>query len=217
MKLVLLHGYTQNGRALRADLAPLLDRLEGFEVLSPDAPFACDPAALARLGGALAVDPARAPHLTWWRATDDGAAYHGWETARAELARLLEGGGPAGVLGFSQGAMLAACAAAWSARGELPPLDFAVMVAGRVPRATDLRPLFESPVPVRSLHVWGARDPMAGLSPELADRFVGAERLPWEGPHVVPTRGAAAEVLVGFLRARSAGSGVSSPDRHPRR
>ncbi|MCB9689150.1 MAG: hypothetical protein H6738_11785 [Alphaproteobacteria bacterium] len=193
-RLILLHGYTQNGRVLAESLAPLLDPL-GVEVVAPDGPFDADPAMVVPLGS----DPDRGPHRTWWRATDDGSAYHGWEEAREHVRELLSAG-PAGILGFSQGAMLGACVAAWSARGELPPVAFAVLVAGRVPRAQVLQPLFAEPVDVPSLHVWGARDPMASMGPELAARFVGSETLTWPGPHVVPTRGDAGAGIAAFLK-----------------
>lgn len=193
MRLVALHGYTQNGRVMAETLARLVEPL-GIELVAPDGPFDADPAAVVPLGS----DPARGPHRTWWKATDDGTVYHGWEDARSRVAALLAEA-PSGVLGFSQGAMLAATVAAWSARGEVPPIRCAVMVAGRIPRAVALAPLFEAPIDLPSLHVWGARDPMAPLGPDLAARFVGAERLEWSGPHVVPTRGAAGAALAAFL------------------
>ena len=178
--LVALHGYTQSGAVLEAALRPLLGERQA---VFPDAPFA-------------AATGAR----TWWRASDDGRVYEGWERTRDLLAGLLEAAGPDPVLfGFSQGAMVAACAAAWSLRGELPALARVVLVAGMPPRAEALQPLFAAPLAVRSLHVVGARDPMAAAGPLLAARFVDPEVLTWDGPHVVPTRGPASVRLGAFL------------------
>jgi pimeloyl-ACP methyl ester carboxylesterase len=200
--LLLLHGYTQSGASFRESLRPLLDRLPGVEILAPDAPFACDPAEVASLGSGSAGEPSS--RRTWWRASDDGGVYQGWEAARDQVASLLEGRRSVGILGFSQGAMLGACVAAWSVAGAVPPVAAAALVAGRVPRALDLRPLFEAPIDLPTLHVWGDRDPMASLSEELSHRFRAPARLRWSGPHVVPTRGEAAEALLAFWRAPSA-------------
>ena len=158
-----------------------------------DAPFACAP-------DAAVLDP-RPPHRTWWRATDDGAVYAGWEEARSVVAAALAAHPGAAVLGFSQGAMLGALVAAWSAAGAVPPVSRVALVAGRRPRAADLQALFAAPIAIPSLHVIGARDPLAALAPELVACFTGAERCDWPGPHVVPTRGPAAERLRAFLAA----------------
>lgn len=173
-------------------MAPLFDGAP-LRPVPLDAPFPCAP-------DAGALDP-RPPHLTWWRATDDGAVYAGWEEARAVVASALAAHPGAAVLGFSQGAMLGALVAAWSAAGALPPVSRVALVAGRRPRAVDLQPAFEAPIAIPSLHVVGARDPLAALAPDLQACFVGAERLDWPGPHVVPTRGPAAARLRAFLSA----------------
>lgn len=188
--VLLLHGYTMHGASFAADTAPLF----AGGALAPvplDAPLACGP-------GATLLDP-RPPHRTWWDATDDGRVYAGWEQARDTVGRALADHPGAAVLGFSQGAMLAALVAAWSARGELPPVGRVVLVAGRRPRAEALQGAFSAPIPVPSLHVVGARDPMAPLAPELAACFRDPVVAPWGGPHVVPTRGPAAERIVAFL------------------
>ncbi len=194
--VLLLHGYTMNGTSFAADLAPLFAETSLLPV-PLDAPFACAP-------GSTLLDR-RPPHHTWWRATDDGAVYEGWEEARDTVARALTAHPGAAVLGFSQGAMLAALVAAWSSRGVVPLVARVVLVAGRRPRAEALQSWFSAPIAVPSLHVAGARDPMAPFAPELARCFVDAVELSWGGPHVVPTRGPAAEQLRAFLdRAGSA-------------
>lgn len=187
MRVIALHGYTQRGAVL-ADALAELTLPAGSELVCPDAPFACDPK----------KHPAGA--LTWWKATDDGSEYHGWETTRDLLRTwLAESPGPTAILGFSQGAMVAAAACAWSLAGEIPRVKCAVMVAGTVPRAVALRPLFQAPVDVPSLHVWGQRDPHAKTARVLAELFVNAEMREWDGPHVMPTRGPGAVAIVDFL------------------
>jgi predicted esterase len=188
--VLLLHGYTMNGASFASDTAPLFTG--GALLPVPlDGPFPC--------GSDATLLDRRPPHHTWWRATDDGSVYAGWEAARDVVGRALAAHPGAAVLGFSQGAMLAALVAAWSARGELPPVSRVVLVAGRRPRAVDLQAALATPVAVPSLHVTGERDPMAPLSPELEACFVAPETLRWPGPHVVPTRGPASERIRSFL------------------
>ena len=107
--------------------------------------------------------------------------------------------GPFGVLGFSQGAMVATAIAALAEHGEFPMPKFAILVAGRAPRADDLRARLEQPFRMPSLHVWGERDKLV-LEPaqQLVQHFAPEQREVgrWPGPHAIPTRGEAAETIV---------------------
>jgi surfactin synthase thioesterase subunit len=143
------------------------------------------------------------PHLCWWNATDDGRLYRGFAESLAVLQGHVSDGAPFGVLGFSQGAILGATLAALAQRGEFAQPSFVALVAGRVPRAEALKPMFEHELSVPSLHVWGARDVMArNEAPKLAAAFVATTRetICWDGPHVLPTFGPAADAIVAFLR-----------------
>jgi pimeloyl-ACP methyl ester carboxylesterase len=206
--LLALHGYTMNGAGFRAALSELVPRLEPHvDLVFPDAPHLCSDESLKRFyRGHEAFRPSP-PHRTWWYASDDGREYDGVESSKELLRDLLGRHAPAALLGFSQGALAAAAACGWSARGELPPPAFAVFVAGRMPRASALLPLFERELSVPSLHVWGTSDRFATGAPELLARFAAASRefTTWDGPHMVPTRGAAADSIVRFA-ARFAAS-----------
>jgi predicted esterase len=203
--LLALHGYTSHGAAMRTALAPLgLERFADVEY--PDAPHLCSPESLERVypGDSRRPPP---PHLNWCRADDQGRVYEGWSATlamlRARLERARAAGQRAALFGFSQGAMVSATLAALAARAEVPPLQFVVLIAGSVPRALELAPLFHPAVAVRSLHVWGTRDTVTGaFSPLLAERFAASEReiITWRGPHVVPTTGPAAAGIVAFVR-----------------
>jgi predicted esterase len=118
------------------------------------------------------------------------------------LRDIAEQSSVLGVIGFSQGALVAAVLAGLASRGDFPALRYVVIIAGRTPRADTLRPLFEHTLDVPSLHVWGERDPIATpAAAELAERFAPAQRevLVWPGSHRVPTRGEAADKIVEFV------------------
>jgi predicted esterase len=207
--LLALHGFTLNGSVMRQSLGALAERFEQHvELVCLDAPHICTEGAVDRLYARLDVPRLPPPHLCWWDASDDGLVYNGWEETLALLRARMEGGGArrVGVLGFSQGAMLAGILAALSSRGELPPLAFAVMIGGSLPRVPALRSAFEELVKVPSLHLWGERDKVTGsYSPALATRFEPehCERVTWAGGHSIPTRGDAAERLIEFVARQS--------------
>ncbi len=199
--LLVLHGYTMNAAVMRAHLGPLDPRLASFVDLAyPDAPHLCSAASIERLAAFREASRLEPPHRTWWDATDDGRDYRGWPETRAFIRGRMEEG-VVGVLGFSQGAILGAAIAALSAAGELPPIRFAVLVAGRQPRADVFQPFFTKPVAIPSLHVWSTTDPLATVSGELVEAFAeaGREAWTWSGPHCVPTRGAGADVIARFV------------------
>jgi len=204
--LIALHGYTMTGARLRSLGGALFDELEPhFNLLFPDAPHLCPPEAARDAFATWGMIPPDPPHFRWWRSIDDGQVYEGWETACAQIRALLPAQAPAIVLGFSQGAVLAATLAALSARGNFPKLEGVVLIAGGVPRAHDLSQLFKDPIAVPSLHVWGERDPLAHNSaPRLAECFHEAQRqtLTWPGSHAIPQRGPAANTITRFLHER---------------
>lgn len=205
--ILAFHGYTQNGQSFGAGVAPLAAAVAPrFGFVYPDAPHACPAESVSAFYAHFRGARPEPPHHTWWRATDDGSVYTGWERTREFMGELAERHGPIGVLGFSQGAMLATLFAALAARGELPPIRFAVLVAGGVPRAHVLAPLLETKIRVPTLHVWGRRDTLcATQAPELVERFEpeGCHTLLWPGSHVFPTRGFPVEVMAAFIAAHS--------------
>ncbi|HKO46160.1 MAG TPA: hypothetical protein VJV79_00465, partial [Polyangiaceae bacterium] len=92
--------------------------------------------------------------------------------------------------------------AALSRGGELPAIHAAVLIAGRKPRAAQLRAAFMKPVALPSLHVWGDRDTLTGqYCEELVGCFSAPERevARWPGGHLVPTRGPAFDAIVRFV------------------
>lgn len=203
-----LHGFTQNGSGFRSSLDGLASRLpRDVELVCLDAPHACSDGAVQRLTSARGLDAPPPPWLSWWDATDDGSVYRGLDETLTVIRAALERHPHAGILGFSQGAILGAAIAALSQRGDLPSIPYAILVAGRVPRAAALAPAFETLIDVPSLHVWGTDDAFASAeAPALVERFAPLTRqaLAWPGPHTVPTRGDAADRIVKFIEQRGA-------------
>ncbi len=201
-KLLALHGFTLDGQTMAFQMGPLAARLgERFDIEFPDAPHRCAPRSVARLYRRIPPPRGVQQHLQWWNASDDGATYEGWDETRARLTDLLSRSGPVGLLGFSQGAMVAATMAALSSRGEVPAIDFVILLAGALPRPRELRELFTPRCGVPSLHVVGREDQLLGEHPrELFEHFAPAGRdlVFWDGGHRVVRHGPPADAVVEF-------------------
>ncbi len=202
--LLAFHGFTMNGEVLQDALAQLSAALSPqVRVVCLNAPQACSEATVTRLYAGLASERLSPPHLSWWNATDDGLEYRGWEETFDEVREALLRYAPASILGFSQGAILAAAVAALSQHGELPHVHGAVLIAGRSPRAARLQAALMEPIDVPSLHVWGKRDVVTGpYCQELAEHFLAEKReiVVWDGGHTIPTRGAPYDAMLRFVR-----------------
>jgi hypothetical protein len=199
VKVLALHGQTLNGTSMRGELVHL-ERL-GVELICPDAPNVCPDAVVERLYAVWNAPRKDPPYCAWWDASDDGRTYVGWEKTRELVAPLLDRG-PLGIVGFSQGAILATALAALSEHGELPPIEYVVLIAGRSPRADVFAPYLVEPLRTPSLHVWGEKDFLVGTtSRELVDRFAVEHRkvVTWPGSHMIPTRGPAADAIEEFV------------------
>lgn len=205
-KLLALHGQTLNGAYMRRELAHL-EKL-GVELVCPDAPNTCPDDVVERLYAIWDGPRESPPHCAWWDASDDGRTYRGWEATRALLAPLLDGG-PIGILGFSQGAILATALAALAEHGQLPPIDYVILIAGRPPRADVFAPFLVEPLRTSSLHVWGENDLLArDTSRELVDRFDIESRnvVMWPGTHAIPKSGPAATAIEQLIARGRQGS-----------
>ena len=162
----------------------------------------------------------------WWNAAEaaerpaTSKTYVGLEESLALARQTLQEHGPFdGLLGFSQGATLGALLCL--APSPLPPLRFAVLVSGFMPRDPALEPLVgtaEGPPPLRvplpSLHVMGENDQLvaAASSQRLSDCFAGATLHHHEGGHLVPSSADFRALLKDFVtRQGAAAPGAAAP------
>ena len=186
-RVLVLHGYSQNAQDFLARYKPLLERkLKFCTLVAPSAPFPL---------------PASPSGRTWWfnSAHDPtrGGEYQGLDTSRALLLALQSAQGPFdGVLGFSQGAVLAH---QLLAEGSLPGCQWAVLAAGFPSRAAPQQPLL---LQLPSLHLSSAAD--ATVAPELhaalAARFDSPQVLRHEHGHALVQRAEHCNAVVEFIR-----------------
>jgi len=148
--------------------------------------------------------PERIPRA-WWRANEDLTIYYGAEESIKYMRDFLAHQTVPfdGVLGFSQGAAMAALTSAlleqpsrlnyFMIDGEPPhpPLRFSVYVSGFKPRDPKLVHLFDDEkLKTPSLHVLGHNDVIVGIarSQTLID-VCESSRVEWhDGGHFIPAR-----------------------------
>jgi predicted esterase len=200
--LLALHGFTQNGAWMRRQMGPLAERLGQHAALQfVDAPHECTGEVAKRLR--TRSDDQEGKRLQWWNASEGGNVYEGWEETRDKMSRLIEGHASVGLIGFSQGAIVATAMAAWGAGGLGPRLDFVVLLGGAKPRSRVLAPLLAEPLALPSFHVWGDTDLlMRRRAPELVECFQMETRqvCQFVGGHEIPREGATADEIVAFVR-----------------
>ena len=210
LKLLCLHSFRTSGDILRAQMTLAGWREtyeETCEFITVDAPN--------RASGPVHEDVSAffgesTERFEWWNATRvDGTAttsYAGLEKSLRAIEATCERDGPFdGVLGFSQGATLAAIALATPrTRGRF---GFGIFVSGMKSRAAETETLAYDAVTVPTLHVIGRKDQVmpVGMSEGLFEAMMSSARTraTHGGGHVVPRRNDDGEpVLREFLAAQ---------------
>ncbi|KAH8702981.1 serine hydrolase FSH [Phaeosphaeriaceae sp. PMI808] len=231
IKILMLHGYTQSGPSFQAKTGALRKSLQksfpnGCTLVYPTAPHRLSPADESF----LVTEQENEQQLdawAWWRrtATPPGAGgkgkrytYSGLDTTFAFLARLMKDEGPfTGVIGFSQGAALAALLAsllephresafAQSSTSAFafphsftpppqPPFKFAVCYSGfRPDDDSPYAPFFEPRIETPTLHFFGMQD-------VVVEERRGVALVDHPGGHFLPgTQKASVGALIGFMK-----------------
>eukprot|EP00316_Scyphosphaera_apsteinii_P012579 CAMPEP_0119324006 /NCGR_PEP_ID=MMETSP1333-20130426/62130_1 /TAXON_ID=418940 /ORGANISM="Scyphosphaera apsteinii, Strain RCC1455" /LENGTH=218 /DNA_ID=CAMNT_0007331597 /DNA_START=9 /DNA_END=665 /DNA_ORIENTATION=+ len=204
-RILCLHGSGGRGATLLQRLAPLCAAAPDWNFDALDAP--------SGLG-------------KWWsyapgQRSFTALSYVGAEESIALVESHLVAGGYCGVLGFSQGAMLAAIIAARSALGEGPPLRLAICMSAALPKPYEdlLLRLCNAPEmarqSVRTLHCLSKADDVnpPQLGEQVASCFMPSSKVLWHnsGHQVPPTEclGDVGTFLHQSARASLVGDGES--------
>jgi predicted esterase len=114
----MLHGYTQNGPLFHAKTRAMEKNLSkvfpGIVLSYPTAPLQLRPSDVPGFDPSTSEDPDSIEAYGWWRRSDTSnpPEYYGLDQGLESVATILESEGPFdGIIGFSQGAALAAMVA----------------------------------------------------------------------------------------------------------
>jgi fermentation-respiration switch protein FrsA (DUF1100 family) len=115
LKILMLHGYTQSGPLFHAKTRALEKHLQkafpGATLVYPSGPLRLNPADVPGFEPSLSAEANDVEVYGWWRRsnTADPPEYLSFDDGMAAMAKVLATEGPFdGVIGFSQGAALAA-------------------------------------------------------------------------------------------------------------
>ncbi|KAJ3798261.1 FSH1-domain-containing protein [Lentinula aff. detonsa] len=220
-RVLCLHGYSQNANMFSKKLAALRQQLPEVELVFIDAPHVLQPVDLpapSQMGYFSGFDsepPPKDPQRGWWKTQNVQNIAAGLEVTLTLLRDVLkEQGVFNGVLGFSQGAVLAALLSGLLEKPAMypsfledgkavhPPFEFCISFAGYKPLdplgAKLLTPNFKTP----TLHVIGHNDII--VTPERAQSLIDASlngRVEFhDGGHFVPSKTAWRKFLAEYIR-----------------
>ncbi|XP_027718155.1 esterase OVCA2 [Vombatus ursinus] len=210
LRILCLAGFRQSERGFREKTGSLRKALRGrAELLYLSGPHPIPEPA-----------PPAGPHSPeeeprgWWFSDPEAAVFsaleepaecRGLEEALSVIGRAMAECGPLdGLLGFSQGAALAALVCALGQAGDprFPLPRFVILISGFRPRGPKLaQPFPQAPLLLPSLHVLGETDRVipSQESLELAGCFSGAVTLSHPGGHFIPAASPQRQAYLKFL------------------
>ena len=202
-RILCLHGSGGSGASLLAKLAPLLAEAPAWQFDAIDAPSGTG---------------------MWWtypvgQRSYTASSYEGAEESIKLVEAAIAAGGYCGLLGFSQGAMLAAIIAARSAMADGPPLKLAICLSGALPKPYEglLEQLRTAPDTVRgavrTLHCLCRHD---GINPpelgeQVATYFAASQILWHQDGHNVPAAAGLCDVAA-FLEESAQATRLDAGD-----
>ncbi|XP_060060130.1 esterase OVCA2 [Erinaceus europaeus] len=211
LRVLCLAGFRQSERGFREKTGALRKALRGrAELVCLSGPHPVPDGA----GPDSGPRPPEEQPKGWWfseqeadvfSALEDPAVCRGLQEALGAVAQALNKLGPFdGLLGFSQGAALAALVCALGHVGDprFPLPRFAILVSGFCPRGFGLKEPFQrGPLSLPSLHVFGDTDRVipSQESMQLASRFSGAITLMHSGGHFIPAAAPQRQAYLSFL------------------
>ncbi|XP_004643186.1 esterase OVCA2 [Octodon degus] len=215
LRVLCLAGFRQSERGFREKTGALRKALRGrAELVCISGPHSVPDAV-----GSESAGPNSGTSSTeerprgWWfseeadifNALEEPSVCRGLEQALGTVAQALDKLGPFdGLLGFSQGAALAALVCALGQAGDVrfPLPRFIILISGFCPRGLGLKePIMQSPLSLPSLHVFGDTDRVipSQESIQLASRFPGAITLTHSGGHFIPAAASQRQAYLKFL------------------
>ncbi|EDL12795.1 esterase OVCA2 [Mus musculus] len=214
LRVLCLAGFRQSERGFREKTGALRKTLRGrAELVCLSGPHPV-PEAAAPEGSCPDSGPCSPEEQPrgWWfseeeadvfSALEESTVCRGLQEALETVARALDTLGPFdGLLGFSQGAALAAyvCALGQAGDPRFPLPRFIILVSGFCPRGLK-EPILQSPMSLPSLHVFGDTDRVipSQESMQLASRFLGAVTLTHSGGHFIPAAASQRQAYLKFL------------------
>ncbi|KAF8018511.1 hypothetical protein BT93_H3403 [Corymbia citriodora subsp. variegata] len=191
-RILCLHGFRTSAKILETQIHKWPQSvLEKLDLVYLDAPYP----SVGKSSVEGIFDP---PYFEWFQANQDFTEYENFEECIAFIEDFMVKNGPFdGLLGFSQGAVLAAALPGMQAEGlvltKVPKVKFLILISGgklggskygAPPLAANA---FSSPVNCPSLHLIGENDFQKPESIDLLDSFVDPMVVHHPEKHTIPS------------------------------
>jgi predicted esterase len=207
-RILCLHGYVQNGNMFAKKTSAIRKALDkmGFETVYLTGPVKIEVSDLSfevNNEGGREIDNMR----SWWPNSESNPEHLTIDMALDEIIANIDQEGPfVGVLGFSQGAALAAilCQIIHTVHESQQPLKFGLFYSGFRSRLPAYAKYYERPISVPSIHVIGTLDTVVEeeRTMKLYDACEPSKRvlLTHPGGHFVPNAKDILTKVVAFVQ-----------------
>ncbi|XP_071958103.1 esterase OVCA2-like isoform X2 [Antedon mediterranea] len=202
LKILCVHGYRQNAKAFREKTGSLRKALKRqAEFVYIDAPNTIP----------VPDEENGVEQLGWWfskpnncfNAREESTFCEGYDESVQVIVDAIKEHGPFdGILGFSQGASMVGFICSLQCQGDARfNFDFAILVAGFKSVNSFHKSLYEKPVTMPTLHVFGDTDNVIPkeMSEDLLTYFVDPQTVKHPGGHFVPASSPQKKVYIEFL------------------
>ena len=201
-KVLCLHGYTQNGPLFARKASAIRKALAKFGYESY---FLSGPVSVSQEDLTFDAEDT-SDMLSWWVTNEMDPNYYNLDQAFASIKEAAENHGPfAGVLGFSQGAGLAAVVASHiqTLAPSHPALQFCVLYSGFRLKPEQYQHFYEPKITTPSLHVLGSLDTIVSEERSMAlyNSFENPQLLKHPGGHYVPSQKPILESVLSFIQS----------------
>ncbi|KAF5769362.1 putative serine hydrolase FSH, alpha/Beta hydrolase [Helianthus annuus] len=191
LKILCLHGFRTSGAILQKEVEkwpqPLLQKLD---LVFMDGPYP----AQGKSGVDGIFEP---PFYEWFQADEEYKEFYNFEECLAKIEKFMLTHGPFdGILGFSQGAMLAATIPGMQREGvaltKVPKVKFLIIASGAkfgsskfgIPKLASAS--FSTPITTPSLHIIGETDIVKEEGIGLLESFVDPLIIHHPNGHTIP-------------------------------
>lgn len=190
LRILCMHGFRTSGSILAqqvalANWAPLIGDIA--ELVFIDAPWPAQ-------GPSDVERKFAGPYFEWYQSNEDYTEISGLDEAASYFSDYLSLHGPFdGLLGFSQGGVLAAAWMGLSEKGlgpSIPHISFLIVVGGGKGRAKSFQPAYADTISCPSLHFLGDKDFMRVYGEPLLLSFKDPVVLRHPFGHFLPRLGA---------------------------
>ncbi|KAG6549098.1 hypothetical protein Mapa_009324 [Marchantia paleacea] len=188
LRVMCLHGFRTSAKIMQQQVELAQWALDDIvEFVYMNAPF---PAT----GKSDVEKKFEAPFFEWYQANQDYSEIYGLEEASVQIIEFIKTRGPFdGLLGFSQGAVLAGALVGLQEKGlalpDVPRFTFIVLIGGCRSKALVLRPAYFDPILTPSLHFIGEKDFMKEGGELLVTSFKDATVIHHPHGHLIPRLG----------------------------